>query len=1025
MRDASYYFYCDRTIEDGSKCVLLFGGFTGYQNFGDILQLKHAVSFHKSTTGLNPVVICDIACIPGPGYPEKLYERLGVDCIIYFSREYCDAEALHLKVIEAPLRIPYFHTYGGGFLNRYWVQVYLSLAPDIIDFFGVGHYLLSGQQVDRQVADRLKNFFEAYQPLLIGCRDEESFEAAKEIAPHAAAYSFDDAFEGLLDMTSCVGLTEDGDRRQTILLHLNLSRYSHDNETAREGLEVYKESLRTIKSHYADKELEVVLLIAYNDLRFDEVKDTLGVLLTLEDDFDFVGARIVNLANLVFSRKACGGLDVPIQIPRSAVLITTSYHTAMMGLVTGLRTYLFEENAYYRQKHAGLHLKEQDLKSFLEQSRKSGWSPKDRQYFSGAREKWHKLLSDAYRKEPEMRDFSVAPVLDIPQAPFVYKIDRKDLYKHIGNLDRTIINLETQIREKEKQIGALQSELKIDGRTPGTVSGEKSDVFASVINAPLREIPVEYRHALAKILIVSGIRGAPYVYRCLNMKEELYYCGYNHVVCKYVDEVMPEQDARDFNLIILNRACESPVPAIIELICRCKERGVIVVFSTDDLVTDHAIDEYLGLYKYLSRSELGSFHRGLDESRKILRLCDAAIATTKYLRTRMLPFNKNVYVLENALNDKHVKKAERILAGVEDKKRKRKDVVIGYFSGWIHDHESDFATVSNALSRVLQQRRNARLRIVGFLDIGEEFHDVRDRVEQVDFVPFEVLPELIADVDINIAPLADNPRKRSKSSIKFLEAGILGVPTVAADLDPYNEIIVHGEDGMLCSNEEEWVSHLSALIDKPKRRLDMGMKANAKVKAGHTTFMRSRSCRGIMQSIIEESCCSTHRPPDAAREEILLSPLGPEELTRKYIKGRGIRIGEFALQSDMQADIAASAGELSSVVDSKYDFLIAGHILQCCANPAKALAEFHRITKKHDSYIYLALPNPSGEVTPVSYFADEYFMRAPERKQDHVFTAESFLELLDFMDKELYVRFEVADRYSDDSEFVFILKPVY
>ncbi len=668
LRAASYYFYCDRTIEDGAKCVLLLGGFTGYQNFGDILQLKHAISFHKSTTGLTPVVICDIGCIPGPGYPEKLSERLGVDHIIYFSKEYCDAGALHLKVLESPVRIPYFHTYGGGFLNRYWVQVYLSLAPDVIDFFGVGHYLLSGQQLDRKVADKLKYFFEKYPPLLIGCRDEDSLEVAKEIAPYAAAYSFDDAFDSLLDMTSCVSLVEDRDSRQTILLHLNLSRYSHDNETAREGLDVYKEALRTIKSHYADKELEVVLLIAYNDLRFDEVRDTLGVLLILEDEFDFAGARILNLANLVFSSKPCGGLNVPLQIPRSAALITSSYHTAMMGLVMGLRTWLFEENEYYHQKHAGLHLKEQGLKSFLDQSTESKWSESNWQFFRETRGQWHNLLLEAYRKEPEPRDFSVDPVLDVPLKPFVYKMDRKDLYRHLRHLDQHIINLEARIREKEKQIETMQSKTTGEIETQGTGYGGKNGSFADVINSPLREIPSEYRHALVKILIVSGTEGAPYTYRCLNMKEELSYCGYPQVTCKYMHEVNPEKDAQGFNLIILNKVSDSP--AISNLIGRCKERGVILVFSSDDLGTDHSIEEYLGLTRHMLQTELRAWHRGVDGCRRILQLCDAVIVSTNYLRTRVLPFNRNIYVLENALNERQLKIAGRIMPQSFEKKAK-------------------------------------------------------------------------------------------------------------------------------------------------------------------------------------------------------------------------------------------------------------------------------------------------------------------------------------------------------------------
>ncbi len=285
------------------------------------------------------------------------------------------------------------------------------------------------------------------------------------------------------------------------------------------------------------------------------------------------------------------------------------------------------------------------------------------------------------------------------------------------------------------------------------------------------------------------------------MQEELSFCGYHQVTCKQAHEVNPERDAEGFNVIILNKPGDSP--AISNLIGRCKERGVVLVYSTDDPGTDHSMEEYLE-YRHMSRTELRDWHRGVDECRRILQLCEAAIVSTNHLRTRVLPFNGNVYVLENALNEKQLKKAGRLMPEFVEKKRNRKETIIGYFSGWQHEHDFDFAGVSGALRKVLQKYHNARLRIVGFLDIGEEFRGLEDRVEQVDFVPFEVLPALIADVDINIAPLADNPYKRSKSSIKFLEAGILGVPTVAADLDPYNEIIVHGEDGMLCSNEEEW-----------------------------------------------------------------------------------------------------------------------------------------------------------------------------------------------------------------------------
>ncbi|MBF0559900.1 MAG: glycosyltransferase [Nitrospirae bacterium] len=696
-------------------------------------------------------------------------------------------------------------------------------------------------------------------------------------------------------------------------------------------------------------------------------------------------------------------------------------------------------------------------------------------------DKWHEVIKkgDPYYN-PNLTlfkgDFSIKSIPEMFAEELMAGILIKDLEQNIVNLEAHVKGLDTHIKTIEK-------------RTP-----------IGATNSALRNIPEEHRCPAVKILIVSGIGGAPNIYRCLNMKEELYYCGYQQVVCKAIHEVSPEQDARDHNVIFLNRVDESP--AIVQLINRCKERGAIVVYSTDDLVTDHAIEEYLGLYKYMSKAELHRFHRGVDETRNLLRICDAVMVSTNYLCTRILPFNGNVYVLENALNEKQVRKAERLMPEFIERKKNREETVIGYFSGWLHDHDSDFATVSGALRKVLQRFNNVRLRIVGFLDIGREFEGLEDRLEHVDFVPFEVLPTIIADVDINIAPLEDNPHKRCKSSIKFLEAGILGVPTVAVNLDPYNEIIAHGEDGLLCSNEDEWFSNLSALVEVPQRRYEIGLKAYAKVRAGHTTAARSWQCNEILRSLIGQTGRHDSRPSHAVEIESPTATLPRERLAKKHLKGEGIEIGalhnplkvdpgvarvkyvdrkntevlqehysgDIEAHSIVRPDIVASAEDLSVIRDSEYDFLIANHLIEHCANPVRALTEFHRVTKKHDSIIYIALPNPKGEgsfdkgreVTPVSHFADDYYMREQERRKKdfghfkewvssnwnmaegeevlaeanklydmdysihyHVFHKESFLDLLGFMDKELYVRFEVVEEYADDFEFIFILKPIY
>ena len=48
----------------------------------------------------------------------------------------------------------------------------------------------------------------------------------------------------------------------------------------------------------------------------------------------------------------------------------------------------------------------------------------------------------------------------------------------------------------------------------------------------------------------------------------------------------------------------------------------------------------------------------------------------------------------------------------------------------------------------------------------------------------------------------------SKSELKFFEAGILGIPTVAAATQTFREAIDDGVDGFVASSAEEWVGKI-------------------------------------------------------------------------------------------------------------------------------------------------------------------------------------------------------------------------
>jgi len=150
---------------------------------------------------------------------------------------------------------------------------------------------------------------------------------------------------------------------------------------------------------------------------------------------------------------------------------------------------------------------------------------------------------------------------------------------------------------------------------------------------------------------------------------------------------------------------------------------------------------------------------------------------------------------------------------------------IGYFSG-SHSHNNDFNVIAPILAEIMSENNNVILMIAGFLNIGKYFGSLSDQIEYYDFVPMRKLPQLILRSDINIAPLEiDNPFCQAKSAIKFFEAGLLKVPTVATATEPFKSEITNGEDGLLANDNNDWKNHLMFLIQNEKERLLMGENA--------------------------------------------------------------------------------------------------------------------------------------------------------------------------------------------------------
>ena len=125
--------------------------------------------------------------------------------------------------------------------------------------------------------------------------------------------------------------------------------------------------------------------------------------------------------------------------------------------------------------------------------------------------------------------------------------------------------------------------------------------------------------------------------------------------------------------------------------------------------------------------------------------------------------------------------------------------------------------IKPAIKQLLKKYSNVQLHIVGILDIPKDMKPFENQIVTHDYVDWDKLPVLISEVDINLAPLVDSIFNRAKSEIKWIEAALVKVPTVASKIGAFSDAVVDGETGLLAT-DEEWFDKLEALVLSPELR---------------------------------------------------------------------------------------------------------------------------------------------------------------------------------------------------------------
>ena len=351
-------------------------------------------------------------------------------------------------------------------------------------------------------------------------------------------------------------------------------------------------------------------------------------------------------------------------------------------------------------------------------------------------------------------------------------------------------------------------------RSMGNTSVEYEKLFIELVASRNISNPRPHCSRINRVLFVVGITGAPLRYRAYLPSEALADLGVRSDVRHYRH---PDVDGLAANADILVFYRVPATVQVVNLISGVRARGTPIAFDVDDLIFDPDVEDGIPAVSILSKVEANQWMEGVRRYRATFDLCDAFIGSTAELV-------EHAEALTGLPSYRFPNGVGRIVAQLSDEEYRRPrsagPVRIGYLSG-TNTHDYDWQHVEPAVARIMEDFPELELWLIGLIEPTSALDHHSARIVRRPLVPWTELPGVLRDIDVNLAPLAPGWQfNRSKSAIKWLEAALVGTPTIASPTEPFREVIKHGHNGMLAETEKEWYSAIDLLVgDETTRKI--------------------------------------------------------------------------------------------------------------------------------------------------------------------------------------------------------------
>lgn len=354
---------------------------------------------------------------------------------------------------------------------------------------------------------------------------------------------------------------------------------------------------------------------------------------------------------------------------------------------------------------------------------------------------------------------------------------------------------------------------------------EYKHLNASISDEELQYInKKKYKYDIA-LLTEVPLNSGTVIWRLLFLQKRLEELGYKTILCntnENIEKVLGIIDAShkilysrpDFNL--------ANVQAIIQKVRGSQILNRSFAIDLDDmLIHDEFAEDGAFLSKTYGKDQIVCGYNNAADS---YAYADLMVVSTNKIKTVMeQKYKRKALVLPNQIDIKYCE---------YNAKKEHSTFNLLYASG-TKTHIYDFKQIYIDLLNFMSKHKDVSLTILGESIDQKEMLWLSERVKNIPLQTFDNMIKTYGQYDLLLCPLSHGDFNDGKSNIKYIEAGAVGTPILAADVAEFASAIKDGINGYLY--HDNFLDKLEYIYNNRDKLCEVGKKAYEDVVKNHST----------------------------------------------------------------------------------------------------------------------------------------------------------------------------------------------